>query len=181
MRMSEDEIQDEDINTRAIGLSSTCMLVDEFVSLDGQCCLRKVLTGSRMVLALATWFQNYNFITNIRLSGLSLTASLKAAQVSSTLLLYQSQCQAVTTRVLVQSALSRYNHGIPFTSVNVSTVSVSPPADFGSLKAIKLIRIGSVLRPTLRALLVMETSWFKQPYIPVSTWEMQQPPAASSM
>lgn len=46
-----------------------------------------------------------------RLSGLSLTASLKAAQLSSTLLLYESQVKLVTTRLLLQSALGRYNAG----------------------------------------------------------------------
>ncbi|EXJ86282.1 hypothetical protein A1O1_06652 [Capronia coronata CBS 617.96] len=68
--------------------------------------------ASLMVLALAVWFQNYNFIISIRLlSALSLTASLKAAQLSSTLLLYISQVESVSTRVLIQSALSRYNSG----------------------------------------------------------------------
>ncbi|KAK5552303.1 Histidine kinase osmosensor [Exophiala xenobiotica] len=67
--------------------------------------------SSLMVLALAVWFQNYNFIKSIRLSGLSLTASLKAAQVSSALLLYESQVASVSTRVLIQSALGRYYAG----------------------------------------------------------------------
>ncbi|KAK5449301.1 Histidine kinase osmosensor [Exophiala xenobiotica] len=67
--------------------------------------------SSLMVLALAVWFQNYNFIKSIRLSGLSLTASLKAAQVSSALLLYESQVTSVSTRVLIQSALGRYYAG----------------------------------------------------------------------
>jgi osomolarity two-component system, sensor histidine kinase SLN1 len=66
---------------------------------------------SLMVLALAVWFQNYNFITNIRLSGLSLAASLKAAQISSALLLLDSQARLVSTRLLIQSALGRYNNG----------------------------------------------------------------------
>ena len=66
---------------------------------------------SLMVLALAVWFQNYNFITDIRLSGLALTASLKAAQITSSLLLYNSQARLISTRLLIQSALSRYNAG----------------------------------------------------------------------
>ncbi len=66
---------------------------------------------SLMVLALAVWFQNYNFITNIKLSGLSLAASLKAAQMSSALLLLDSQSRLISTRLLIQSALSRYNAG----------------------------------------------------------------------
>ncbi|KIW19355.1 hypothetical protein PV08_03650 [Exophiala spinifera] len=66
---------------------------------------------SVMVLALAVWFQNYNFIKSIRLSGLSLTASLKAAQISNSLVLYQSQVNAVSTRILIQSAFGRYYNG----------------------------------------------------------------------
>ncbi|KIW69794.1 hypothetical protein PV04_02126 [Phialophora macrospora] len=66
---------------------------------------------SLMVLALAVWFQNYNFITNIRLSGLSLAASLKSAQISSALLLLDSQSRLISTRLLIQSALGRYNSG----------------------------------------------------------------------
>lgn len=46
-----------------------------------------------------------------RLSGLALTASLKAAQIASTLLLFESQVKLVTTRLLIQSALGRYNSG----------------------------------------------------------------------
>ncbi|RMZ91097.1 hypothetical protein DV736_g1669, partial [Chaetothyriales sp. CBS 134916] len=64
-----------------------------------------------MVLALAVWFQNYHFVTNIRLSGLALTASLKATQVSSTLLLYQAQVESIASRSLIQSALQRFNAG----------------------------------------------------------------------
>ena len=63
------------------------------------------------VLALAVWYQNYNFITSIRLSGLSLAASLKSAQISSALLLYDSQSRLISTRLLIQSALGRYNSG----------------------------------------------------------------------
>lgn len=47
----------------------------------------------------------------IRLSSLSLTASLKAAQLSSILLLIQSSVQASSTRVVVQNVLLQYNQG----------------------------------------------------------------------
>lgn len=63
-----------------------------------------------MVLAVATWTQNYNFITNLRLSGLSLTASIKAAQVSAGLLLFETTVQSISTRLIIQSALRRYNN-----------------------------------------------------------------------
>lgn len=64
-----------------------------------------------MVLALATWFQSYSFIMGIRLSGLSLVASLKAAQISANLLLFQSQVASISTRILIQSALGRFSNG----------------------------------------------------------------------
>ena len=66
---------------------------------------------SLMVLALAVWFQNFNFITSIRLSGLSLAASLKSAQIASVLMLLDSQSRLISTRLLIQSALTRYISG----------------------------------------------------------------------
>ncbi|KAI9887308.1 MAG: Histidine kinase [Watsoniomyces obsoletus] len=60
------------------------------------------------VVAIATWINNYRFVVDIRSSGLTLTASLKAAQVSANLLLLQSTVQTVSTRVLIQNALRRY-------------------------------------------------------------------------
>ncbi|KAL9115702.1 MAG: hypothetical protein Q9227_000070 [Pyrenula ochraceoflavens] len=45
-----------------------------------------------------------------RLSGLSLSASLKAAQLSDNLILIQTSIEAISTRILIQSALSRYNN-----------------------------------------------------------------------
>lgn len=42
---------------------------------------------------------------------MSLTASLKAAQMSSNLLLLQASIRSTATRVLIQSALQRYNNG----------------------------------------------------------------------
>ncbi|KAI9719312.1 MAG: hypothetical protein M1812_003642 [Candelaria pacifica] len=63
------------------------------------------------VVAIATWVNNYNFVLGIRSSGLSLTASLKAAQLSSNLLLLQSTVNSIATRVLLQLALQRYDGG----------------------------------------------------------------------
>lgn len=64
-----------------------------------------------MVLALATWFQSYSFVVGIRLSQLSLTASLKAAQISANIMLLQSQVASISTRILIQSALGRFTNG----------------------------------------------------------------------
>ncbi|KAF2471043.1 uncharacterized protein BDR25DRAFT_224634 [Lindgomyces ingoldianus] len=63
------------------------------------------------VIAVATWITNHSFVLSIRATRLSLTASLKSAQVASNLLLMQSTVKGTSTRVLIQSALQRYNGG----------------------------------------------------------------------
>ncbi|OCK85852.1 putative histidine kinase HHK5p [Lepidopterella palustris CBS 459.81] len=63
------------------------------------------------VIAIATWITNHNFVLGIRASRLTLTASLKAAQLSSNLFLMQSSAKAIATRILIQNALQRYNQG----------------------------------------------------------------------
>ncbi|KAL1304303.1 hypothetical protein AAFC00_000707 [Neodothiora populina] len=62
-----------------------------------------------MIIALATWYTNHSFVLDIRSTRLSLTASLKAAQLVSSLNLIQNSAQFVSSRVLIQSALRRYN------------------------------------------------------------------------
>ncbi|KAF2006552.1 hypothetical protein P154DRAFT_219389 [Amniculicola lignicola CBS 123094] len=63
------------------------------------------------VIGVATWITNHNFVLSIRSTRLSLTASLKAAQLSSNLLLMQSNVRSTATRIVIQSALQRYNQG----------------------------------------------------------------------
>ena len=65
------------------------------------------------ILAIATWVNNYNFVVNVTSKSLSLTASLKAAQVASDLLLIQSTCSTIVTRVLLQDALKTYYRTYP--------------------------------------------------------------------
>ncbi|PSN66866.1 hypothetical protein BS50DRAFT_375932 [Corynespora cassiicola Philippines] len=60
------------------------------------------------VVAIATWVTNHNFVLGIRSTRLSLTASLKSAQLSSNLLLMQSTVRQTATRLAIQSALQRY-------------------------------------------------------------------------
>jgi osomolarity two-component system sensor histidine kinase SLN1 len=62
------------------------------------------------VVSLATWVQVHDFVLSVRASRLALTASLKSAQLSSNLNLMQSAASVVTTRILVQRALMRYNY-----------------------------------------------------------------------
>ncbi|KAF1988524.1 hypothetical protein K402DRAFT_402724 [Aulographum hederae CBS 113979] len=63
------------------------------------------------VVTIATWVTNHAFVLDIRASRLSLTASLKAGQLTSNLNLMQSSVRSVTTRVLIQAALLRFYSG----------------------------------------------------------------------
>ncbi|TKA65153.1 hypothetical protein B0A49_10810 [Cryomyces minteri] len=61
------------------------------------------------VISIATWVTNHNFVLDIRSSRLSLTASLKASQLTSNLALMESTVKSTATRVLIQNALKLYN------------------------------------------------------------------------
>ncbi|KAH0284712.1 hypothetical protein M436DRAFT_58265 [Aureobasidium namibiae CBS 147.97] len=61
------------------------------------------------VISIATWYTSHNFILEIRTTRLSLTASLKAAQIASNLALIQNSVQLVASRLVMQNALRRYN------------------------------------------------------------------------
>lgn len=63
------------------------------------------------VLAIATWMNNHNFVTEITANALELTASLKATQIASDLLLIQSTCATIVTRILLQDALKSFYRG----------------------------------------------------------------------
>jgi osomolarity two-component system sensor histidine kinase SLN1 len=54
-------------------------------------------------------YTSHNFILEIRTTRLSLTASLKAAQIASNLALIQNSVQLVASRLVMQNALKRYN------------------------------------------------------------------------
>ncbi|KAL9610274.1 MAG: hypothetical protein Q9167_005019 [Letrouitia subvulpina] len=69
------------------------------------------------VVAVATWINNYNFVIEVKESGLALTASLYANQLRSSLILMQTSVTSLATRVLLQNALQRYNNG-NFTDAN---------------------------------------------------------------
>jgi osomolarity two-component system sensor histidine kinase SLN1 len=63
------------------------------------------------VLAIATWVNNHNFVVGITSKSLQLTASLKAAQIASDLLLIESTCSTIVTRILLQNALRSFYKG----------------------------------------------------------------------
>ncbi|QKX57174.1 uncharacterized protein TRUGW13939_04282 [Talaromyces rugulosus] len=63
------------------------------------------------VISIATWENNYRFVTGVKSQGLVLTASLKAGQIASDLQLIQATCTTVATRLLIQNALKRFYGG----------------------------------------------------------------------
>ncbi|KAG9240057.1 histidine kinase-group VI protein [Calycina marina] len=79
------------------------------------------------VLAIATWVNNHEFVVDITNKSLTLTASLKAAQLTADLLLIQSTCSTIVTRLLMQSSLKTFyeNGGVEqnWTSAQLDTAS----------------------------------------------------------
>lgn len=61
------------------------------------------------VISVAVWITVHNFILVLRAQRLASTATLKAGQLDSYLDIMQTSAAFVTTRVLVQQALQRYN------------------------------------------------------------------------
>ncbi|KAI9836717.1 MAG: Histidine kinase [Sclerophora amabilis] len=61
------------------------------------------------VISIVTWVNNYKFVVGIRSSRLELTVGLKAAQLSSNLVLLQSIARSSASSLVVQYALQRYH------------------------------------------------------------------------
>lgn len=57
------------------------------------------------IVSIPTWLYVHNFVVDVRTQGLTLTASLKAAQIASDLDLLQSICGSITTRLFIQQSL----------------------------------------------------------------------------
>lgn len=83
------------------------------------------------VVSIATWVTERSFTLNIRSSRLTLTASLKAAQLTSNLNLMQTSVNFVSTRVLIQRALSRYNSNGNNTQANWASSQADLEAAIG--------------------------------------------------
>lgn len=83
------------------------------ISVRQQLTLLLILSGciGLAVLAIATWVTNHDFVLRVSSDQLETTASLKAAQLAYTLELMQTAATFVTTRVIIQRALARYNNG----------------------------------------------------------------------
>ena len=61
------------------------------------------------VISIAVWVTTHSFVLQLRASSLASTASLKALQLDSNLNIMRTAVSAVSTRVLIQHALGRYN------------------------------------------------------------------------
>ncbi|KAF2428081.1 hypothetical protein EJ08DRAFT_671501 [Tothia fuscella] len=62
------------------------------------------------VIIVATWITNHKFVLVVASNTLALTASLKADQIASSLLLVQSSVRSITTRALIRNSLHQYNN-----------------------------------------------------------------------
>lgn len=60
------------------------------------------------ILSIPTWLYVNSFVIGVESGGLSLTASLKAARISSEIDLIQTACQTISTRLLLQTAFTRF-------------------------------------------------------------------------
>ncbi|KAI1260894.1 osmosensing histidine protein kinase SLN1 [Xylariaceae sp. FL1019] len=66
---------------------------------------------SLAIISVPTWIYVHNFVVGVETDGLSLAASLKAAQIASSLQLVQTSVVSISTRILVQSAFLNFYRG----------------------------------------------------------------------
>lgn len=83
------------------------------------------------VISVATWVTNHAFVLSVRSARLSLTASLKAAQLASNLDIMQTSANFVATRVLIQTALQRYGQQGNNTAANWARASADMTSAIG--------------------------------------------------
>jgi len=60
------------------------------------------------IVSIPTWIFVNNFVVGVETGSLSLTASLKAARVSSEINLIQTACQMISTRLMLQDAFTNF-------------------------------------------------------------------------
>lgn len=93
------------------------------------------------VLAIATWINNLNFVQDITSRSLSLTASLKAAQVASDLLLIEATCATIVTRVILQQTLKSFYIDPVNTNWTAAYIDVSGALASGGLSALLQVTV----------------------------------------
>lgn len=85
------------------------------------------------VISIAVWVTVHDFVLQVRASRLTLTASLKAAQLTSNLNLMQTSASFVSSRVLVQRALARYAQNGNNTAANWASAQADMQAAIGGV------------------------------------------------
>ncbi|KAI0406016.1 osmosensing histidine protein kinase SLN1 [Xylaria palmicola] len=63
------------------------------------------------IVSVPTWIYVHRFVVQVESGGLSLTASLKAAQIASQIDLIQTTCRSIATRLLVQGGFLNFYRG----------------------------------------------------------------------
>lgn len=86
---------------------------------------------SLAVISIATWVLEHNLVLAHRASTLALTASLKAAQLASDINLMQTTADFITTRIVIQQALSNYRLTGNNTAANWADADVDMAAVIG--------------------------------------------------
>ncbi|KAK3328518.1 hypothetical protein B0T19DRAFT_449958 [Cercophora scortea] len=60
------------------------------------------------IISVPVWIFVNNFVIGVKTDGLALTASLKAARISSEIELVQTTCETISTRLLLQNAFTNF-------------------------------------------------------------------------
>lgn len=63
------------------------------------------------IVSIPVWIYVNNFVITVESNGLALTASLKAARISSEIDLIQTTCQTISTRLLLQDGFTQFYNG----------------------------------------------------------------------
>ncbi|EME77767.1 uncharacterized protein MYCFIDRAFT_216871 [Pseudocercospora fijiensis CIRAD86] len=85
------------------------------------------------ILAIATWVVNHSFVLGVASSRLRTSVSLKAAQIAFNLELMQTAGTFITTRAVLQHALSRYNNGSSTDEENWTLAKADLEATLGNV------------------------------------------------
>ncbi|KIN05502.1 hypothetical protein OIDMADRAFT_113786 [Oidiodendron maius Zn] len=95
------------------------------------------------VLAIATWVNSQKFVSQVTANSLSLTASLKAAQVTSDLLLIQSTSATLTSRVILQNSIKSFYQQNTAVNWTAASDDISDALESGGLSALLQVTVFS--------------------------------------
>ena len=95
------------------------------------------------VLAIATWVNSQKFVSQVTANSLSLTASLKAAQVTSDLLMIQSTSATLTSRVILQNTIKSFYQQNTAVNWTAALEDISDALESGGLSALLQVTVFS--------------------------------------